>query len=382
MLCIGGIYAWSIIASELIKHYGFSTSDSQMIFGTLIATFPTAMIFVGKISKKMKFKYLGLISGILFFSGYYMASLSKGNFISILFGVGIIGGIATGFGYWVSLTSPVLLFPKRKGLITGISAAGFGLGAVLMTRVSNEILGNGKNILQLLSFIGVVYGFLIVMSSFFIYQKEEVNNDSTKNNVKTSILIRTKLFKKLFLGLFLGAFAGLLIIGNLKIIGIQAQIPTNFLSLGITFFAISNFLGRLIWGFISDFIGASFSIFLALLFQSLAIISLNLFPLTSISFLIISFFIGFGFGGNFVLFAKETAQEFGVANLGLIYPYIFLGYGIAGICGPFIGGVLFDILGNYSYSIYIAAMMSLGGSLLSLKQYVIANIKANMSISG
>ncbi len=31
-----------------------------------------------------------------------------------------------------------------------------------------------------------------------------------------------------------------------------------------------------------------------------------------------------GFGGNFVLFAKETAQVFGVQKLGLIYPYVGL----------------------------------------------------------
>jgi len=52
MLCIGSVYAWSIIASELIKNYGFSGTQSQVVFGTLIAIFPVTMIFVGRLGKK------------------------------------------------------------------------------------------------------------------------------------------------------------------------------------------------------------------------------------------------------------------------------------------------------------------------------------------
>ena len=84
---------------------------------------------------------------------------------------------------------------------------------------------------------------------------------------------------------------------------------------------------------------------------------------------VLSFFIGFGFGGNFVLFAKETAQLFGVQNLGVIYPYVFLGYAIAGIAGPFSGGWLFDLSGTYSWAIYLASLLSLAGSLLFLLQF-------------
>ena len=117
MLCIGSIYAWSIVAAELIKHYNFSAAQSQLVFGTVISIFPITMIFVGLLSKKFNPKYFGYISGILFSAGYFLASLSEGKFLPIYIGVGIIAGIGTGFGYWVSLTSSVKWFPDRKGLI-------------------------------------------------------------------------------------------------------------------------------------------------------------------------------------------------------------------------------------------------------------------------
>jgi MFS transporter, OFA family, oxalate/formate antiporter len=369
MLCIGSIYAWSIIASELIEKYSFSAFQSQVIFGALIGIFPVTMIFVGQLGKKMKHRNFGYISGLLFFLGYTLASYSQGNFILLLTGIGILGGIATGFGYWIALTSAVQWFPEKKGLITGIAAAGFGLGAVFMSEVSNIILNNGNNVLQLLQIVGISYGLIIFILSNLIYQIENVSGN-IEVTVKASHFISSEIFKKLFLGIFLGTFAGLLIIGSLRIIGGQYNISNHNLILGVELFAIANFFGRLIWGFISDHFGASLSIFLALLFQSMSIISLNIFTLSDISYLFLALLIGFGFGGNFVLFAKETAQEFGVKNLGIIYPYVFIGYAIAGIAGPISGGILYDFSGSFSYAIILASFMSLAGSLLFLKQFI------------
>lgn len=52
MLCLGGVYAWSLIASELMSDYDFSAVQSQIIFGSIIAIFPTTMIFVGNLPVK------------------------------------------------------------------------------------------------------------------------------------------------------------------------------------------------------------------------------------------------------------------------------------------------------------------------------------------
>jgi MFS transporter, OFA family, oxalate/formate antiporter len=379
MLCIGSIYAWSIIASELIEKFKFSTFQSQVIFGTVIAVFPVTMIFVGQLSKKISFKYLGYISGLLFFTGYFIAGNSQGNFAIVFLGIGVFAGIATGFGYWVALTSPAQWFPEKKGLITGIAAAGFGLGAVLMSEMTERILNSSQNVLQLLKIAGISYGLIIFILSNLIYQIQ--NSLSVKEEpVKIKNLLSSKISKELFLGIFLGTFSGLLIIGSLKIIGGQYNISNHYLILGVSLFAIANFLGRLIWGILSDYIGASLSIFLALIFQSISIILLNIIDLSNISYLILALLIGFCFGGNFVLFAKETAQVFGVCNLGIIYPYIFLGYSLAGITGPIAGGFLFDISSTFFYPIFLASIMSFAGSLLFLKKFIVEKTKVSNNI--
>ncbi len=374
MLCLGSVYAWSIIASELINNFGFSASQSQIIFGAIIAVFPVTMVFVGQIGEKVKARYLAYISGALFFLGNLIASRSGGSFIHMFLGVGLVTGIATGFGYWVALTTPVQWFPNKKGLITGIIAAGFGLGAVLMSYLSEQILLNGNNVLQLFAIIGVTYGTLILLFSNFIRHK---STSPKKPKIDIKEQLKHKVFKKLFVGIFLGTFAGLLVIGNLKVIGGQSSINAHTLVIGISVFAVANFLGRISWGFIADYIGASISIFLALLVQSISIFMLNIVALTSISYLFIAFLIGFGFGGNFVLFAKETAHVFGLSNLGKIYPFVFLGYAIAGIAGPFLGGWLFDTSGAFFSAIILSGFMSLAGSLLFLYQFVKGEKHAN-----
>jgi len=370
MLCIGSVYAWSIIAAELITNFGFSGSQSQIIFGMIIAIFPLTMIFVGQLGKKLNHRYLSYTSGILFCLGYLIASYSQGDFWIIFLGIGMLSGIATAFGYWVSLTSPVQWFPEKKGLITGIAAAGFGLGAVFMSELAELMLYRGYDVLELLKIVGISYGIIILVFSNFIYQNKS-SSASNDEPARVSEFVKTKIFNKLCFGIFLGTFAGLLIIGSLKIIGGLQDVSAQVLIHGVAIFAVSNFLGRLSWGFLSDRLGSSLTIFLALLVQSVSIISLNLVEITDASYLILSFFIGFGFGGNFVLFARETAQVFGLKNLGIVYPYVFLGYAVAGIAGPFSGGFLFDITGSFSYAIILASMMSLFGSLLFLRQFIV-----------
>lgn len=362
MLCIGSVYAWSIIASELIEEFSFSAFQAQLIFGTLIAVFPVTMIGVGKLSNRVRHRYFGLISGILFFLGYYGAGWAQGDFILTWIGIGLLAGIATGFGYWVALTAPVQWFPQKKGLITGIAAAGFGLGAVQMSMAAETILGQGYNVLELLKIIGIAYGLLIALCAKFIYQVQNTAKPD-ELSARPSRFMSSGIFWTLFVGLFLGTFSGLVVIGNLKMIGGQFLLSDHNLILGVSIFAVANFLGRLIWGGLSDYIGARISIFFALLIQSAAIFALNLFTLTEFSYLLICFAIGFGFGGNFVLFAKETAQQFGLKHLGIVYPYVFVGYAVAGVAGPISGGVLFDHTGSFSYAIALSAAMSFLGSI-------------------
>lgn len=361
MLCLGGVYAWSIFVPELINNYGFSSIETQLVFGILIAIFPVTMIFAGLLEKKIGIRAITMLAALFFGAGYLLAGASGGNFILILIGIGVLAGIGTGLGYLAALTTPVKWFPHKKGLITGISAGGFGLAAVILSYFSEKFLLEGKTVLQIFTYIGLVYGIIILLLSFFmVAPKTEAN--AIAIDIK-KVLAEPRI-AKLVMGIFCGTFAGLLVIGNLKPIGATFNIADHTLLIGVSVFALANFTGRLSWGYISDLIGARKSLFMALTFQAVAIFMLGYLKLNAASYLALSAAIGFGFGSNFVLFAKETATQYGVSNLGFIYPYIFLGYAVAGIFGPMTGGIIYDSLHNYSYGAYIAAIMSISGAII------------------
>jgi OFA family oxalate/formate antiporter-like MFS transporter len=71
--------------------------------------------------------------------------------------------------------------------------------------------------------------------------------------------------------------------------------------------------------------------------------------------------IGFNFGGNFALFPTLTADTFGTRNVGQNYPFVFLSYGVGGIAGPILGGVLGD-MGNFALAFSICGFACLAGA--------------------
>jgi len=365
MLFIGGVYAWSVFASELIAGYKFSVAQSQFVFGFLIAIFPVTMIFVNKLKSVMKLRSMGYICGVLFFIGYSLAYLSQGRFFGIFLGIGIIAGISTGFGYWLSINLGVCSFPDRRGMVTGIVTAGFGMSALLMTEVTGWLLARDYDVMDIFGIIGIAYGLLIIALSSLI-----TNLPPTENNCRDQSMLqgflKSPMFIKLTLGILLGTLTGLIVIGNLKMIGTQRGIDPRFLNYAVSVFAISNFIGRLFWGSVSDYIGAVISIFFALLLQGLSTLALSFAGMDQYSFIGITAIIGIAFGGNFVLFAKETSHVFGISNVGLVYPYVFLGYAAAGLASPIIGGIVVDITGSFFASIIIAGILSIIGSIIYL----------------
>jgi OFA family oxalate/formate antiporter-like MFS transporter len=75
--------------------------------------------------------------------------------------------------------------------------------------------------------------------------------------------------------------------------------------------------------------------------------------------------IGFNFGGNFALFPTITADTFGAKNVGQNYPFVFLAYGVGGILGPILGGLLGD-MGNFPLAFTISGVAVLVGTLLTI----------------
>lgn len=357
MLCLGSIYAWSIFVPELKNTYQITTAQTQLIFGTVIAVFTLTMIWTRYITNHFGPKLVASISGILFFVGYLVAFISKGNFFILWFGIGILGGM----GYIVSLSVPVKWYPNKRGGVTGIIVAGFGAGAILLTYLAEYLIKQNVCVLEIFLYIGVMYGAIILLAAQKFNMPHAI--DAPKKTMQLNKKHGVYLYQ-LILGIFAGTFTGLLVIGNLKPIAQLQNVNELIIPLSISLFALANFTGRITWGWLSDKFNNVYLVPLALLLQGCASVMLFFLSTSDMLFMSLVILIGFSFGANFVLFARETIYKFGIESYDKIYPFIFLGYGVAGIVGPFIGGRVFDITGSYHQAVILAFVLSLMASVI------------------
>src|SRR5262249_15849643 len=85
---------------------------------------------------------LAIAGGLLFAAGYALAAVALAVKSLTLFylGYGVVGGIGIGLGYVTPMSTVTKWFPDKKGLMTGIVALGFGLGAFILRFVLAPIL--------------------------------------------------------------------------------------------------------------------------------------------------------------------------------------------------------------------------------------------------
>ncbi len=360
-MCLGGIYAWSVFVPGLGTEHGLGAGQTQFVFGLTFGTFTVSMLLAGRLLPAWGARWVGVLGGLLYACGQVTASASGGRFGGIVLGYSLIGGAGIGFGYVAALTTGVQWYPKHKGLVTGVAVAGFGIGSVLLATLAMSFLQGGWTILEVWRAIGWVYGSVVCAGSLLLFRPPIDSTVSAVNVSKGKPLLRDPAFRNLGLGMFCGTFSGLLVIGMLKPIGMASGLPSETAALAISALAIGNTAGRITWGWIFDRIGYP-AIPVSLLFSGVALGTLIAAGVSPVTFVVAAILVGFGFGACFVLYAAQVAARYGVRDVGRVYPLLFLAYGVAGITGPLLGGLLRDWTGSYLWPIAVSAAVAAAGA--------------------
>ncbi|MDP2933882.1 MAG: MFS transporter, partial [bacterium] len=130
--------------------------------------------------------------------------------------------------------------------------------------------------------------------------------------------------------------------------------------------ALFNGLGRIVWGTISQKLGARKAIALDGLLQAAMLFYLFQMGSTELSLTIAGCWIGFNFGGNLALFPLAVAESFGTKNLGANYGAMFTAYGVGGIIMPMLAGGVSDRLGSHFWAFIAAGGACVLAMLLAL----------------
>ena len=361
MLCLGNVYAWSLFVPYLIAQYGLSHQQSQLIFGTLIAVYSLTMVFNSGLLKRHGIRWMLRVSSLLFLAGYGLAVLSQGQFAGLFTGIGLIAGMAVGFGYTSIITTCMRWFPNNKATVTGLIVAGFGGGALVLTTLFAPMLKGGMDVLHSFGLLGLFNALIVFISSCLL--KDRSNEEGPLQEVSPAVVLKQPTFWSLFVGMLSGTFAGFLMIGNLTSL-IAWTLPEQTVSLGViavSVLAVGNALGRVSSGLLVQ----RFQAALLPMIPLLTGLSVLTFPLMQApwSVILLTLCIGWLFGANFVIYASELARRFGVSAVQRLYPVVLIAQAIAALSGPVIAGVLFDQTASFQSSLTLASGLALVGAI-------------------
>lgn len=364
-LCLGAGYAWSVFQGPLMELFGWTTAQASLAFSLSFAMVPVAMIIFGPRQDKDGPKKITFAGGVLFGAGMILTGFVK-NLPMLYATYGLILGFGIGMAYGCTTATTVKWFPDKKGLAGGLTAAGFGSGAVLLAPIAVSFIDK-FGVLRAFRILGTILLALILVSALFISAPSVQGTTVTsgEGDFRPREMIGTGKFKVLWLVYIFGCFSGMMIIGH------AANIADSYLGLGkelatltVSLLALANTGGRVIWGTVSDKVGR-YNTVIAMF--AVSILGLGILLLKGLGVISISgiLFIGACFGGFLGIYPGITAENWGSRYSGSNYGYMFTAYGLASIFGPRTAGVLAQSRGgDYSMAFLVAIVMSALGLLL------------------
>src|SRR5690349_12912930 len=121
-------YVWTLFTGPLNQKLGTTLAEIQVTFSLLIVlqTFfsPFQAYLVDRFGPKLLISIGAIMSG-----GSWVLAAQASSLTALYVTYGVIGGFGTGIIYVGIIGLMVRWFPDRRGLATGLAAAGYGFGA-------------------------------------------------------------------------------------------------------------------------------------------------------------------------------------------------------------------------------------------------------------
>ena len=376
-LCLGTVYAWSFFQKTVSETFGWSNSETAWAFSLAIFMLGVTASWGGQNLQKFGPRKLALIGAFLYAFGYIISyfALQNESLWLLYFGYGIVGGIGLGLAYVTPVATVSKWFPDKQGLVTGMVVMGFGLGALLMSKLLAPIFLEyfEKDLAKTFLAIGIT---LLVLLPFFAnflnLPAEEKTTEISTEKLSATKEILSPNFIFIWLIFMFNVVAGMIFISFqspllqdlLKAENVNIDTATLEKS-GATLIAISalfNGLGRFFWGSISDKLGRVTTFRLLLLIEMGVFASL-IFIKSPVLFSVGVCLILLNYGGGFGVLPSLIKDFFGTKLMPIVYGAALTAWGVGGILGPQITAYMKDHFavnaGLYAYKVALV-LIALG----------------------
>ncbi len=377
-LALGTLYAWSVFVAPLEKEFKWTRAETSNVFTYAVVSFALTFIVAGRLQDKFGPFWVSLTGGVLVSLGFFLCAFTHSlNYLYVCFG--LIGGIGNGFGYATPIPVMSKWFPDKRGLAVGLAVGGYGGGSAIFGPLANLKLIPAYGVHTTFMILGGIFLVMTVFGAFLLHNPPvgykpagwtpapAAKSAGSTYDFTPSEVLRTPAFYFMWVAYALGCSAGLMVISQLVPFAKSVHVSTAALAtMGLVVGAIGNAAGRILSGWMSDALGR-----LNVLRVMIAI-SMIAMPILyqvggNVSLLYVTVFVVYWCYGTQLSVNGSTAADFwGTKNAGINYGMLFTAWGVAGIIGPRIAGVLFDKYKNYQMAFYWAAGLALVALLFEL----------------
>ena len=373
-------YAWTLFVKPIQEACGWKLSEIQWGF-TLFIIFETwVMPMEGWLIDRMGPRIFLTVAGVLCGVGWTALGLARELWQLYLFYA--IAGVGAAFVYSGSIATALKWFPDRRGLASGIIAAGFGSGSALFIPLIAYLIRTTDYRFAFLS-TGVLQGAVIVLAAQVLRNPgpaPAVDAQAaaaaapapsavrrSREQFNTWEMLRTPHFYLMYAMFVMMGVGGLLFTAQAAPVAREWGISMSALTLALSLDRISNGAGRVFWGWISDRLGRETTMALAFGLQALSLLSvLYLGRLSGVFFAVSLVLTFFTWGEIFALFPSATGDYFGTRHAASNYSFLYSAKGVASIIGGGVAAMLFERFGSWSAAIYGSAALAFAAGLLAL----------------
>ncbi len=347
-----------------ISHFGFVVGLQLLMWGVFSPVFGyitdkyggAAAIFIG---------FLFYLAGLLLFysglnTGYYFTLT-----IGLLIGIGLGG---TAISIPVSVVAKHFPASNRTiatGIVTCAGSFGFFVSPLLV-RYSLIEIGWEITILYFCFLLGIG----LIVSLFVSTPKIPAGTNNQDNKQTASEALREAFTNKSFIFLTLGFF-----VCGWHIALVATHIPKYMMDKGMPDWTAAMILALV---GVFNMIGTLGSGYMATKYSKKKVLSAIYFlrgvSLIYFLFLPPSIFNSVVFGVTFGLLWLSTVPPtnglvghiFGTKHLGLLYGIVFVSHQIGSFLGAYLGGVFYEIYGNFDYAWYASIALSIFAGVIHL----------------
>lgn len=338
---LGAVYAWSLFNQPLIDKFGWAREDVVVTFSMTIAVFALTTILAGRLQDKIGPRWVATIGGLLLGLGLILSSQATTLF-QLYFSYGVIGAIGIGMTYVCPLSACVKWFPDKRGFISGVAVAGFGLGGLIYKPIITYFIKN-LGVSSAFLYLGIIYLLLVIAGAQLLKNPPVDQVPKTNLAVDTSThfsprqMLGTYQFYLLWFMFLFGSVSGLMVISFAVDIGVDlVNLDLEKAANAVMVIALFNAAGRIVLGKISDRFGRKNTLIIIYGLTASIMFYMSTGMINYPMFLISVSLIGFCFGGFLSLFPSITADYYGTKNIGSNYGFMYQAYGLSAFAGPFI----------------------------------------------